>query len=295
MNWTARHAKILREVFTQLQNQKIDFFIIRNFEGLPEINNSKDIDIIIRPGYKKAAESIVKNVFLRFGLSHYYSMKIEETVQIRGIDINSNFSIHIDLMNGYINRGVEIISFDELYANTYNYNGFRVMNSTYNGLMLFIYKQFGYKKPYLKPKYQQDIYNTWRSDDFFSSKLRLMIGEKLCNIIESCIKNKDFDRMLKYSPEVTKQLRAYSYKHTPIKNTLRWMSFVLQKINRIILFYREYEKSFSVMAPDGTGKTTFLEKLLDELDFLYGDGGSLNRFSVFSESLTIGWIMCLVG
>uniref|UniRef100_UPI003FEEB842 hypothetical protein n=1 Tax=Segatella copri TaxID=165179 RepID=UPI003FEEB842 len=280
--WSKRHAKILSEYFQELEKSNIRFFIIRNYEGLPDKNTSKDVDIILKYGTVKAAEKILKDVFKRNGLFYYYRVVIEESYLCRAISEKGDFAIHIDLMNGYINRGVELFTFEELYSQTIDYNGFRVLNELYNGVMLFIYKQFGYKKPILKDSYKDTIYHCWLHYPEFSSILEKMLGKNTYSKVSECIKQKDFDGMLAYSPMVSKQLRKYSNCSSFIINQYRRMRFVIQKVNRIVFQYRKYEKSFSVMAPDGTGKTTFLTQLLNRLAFLYVDApNNTGRFHLY--------------
>ena len=282
MAWSKRHGEILRSYFDELDKAGIKFFVIRNYEGLPECNSSKDVDIILKHGTVLIAEQVLKQVFKKHGLKYFYRVKIEENFVCRAIDVQEEFAIHVDLINGYINHGVELFSFEELYAQTEEYNGFRVMNELYNGIMLFVYKQFGYKKPHLKQEYQEAIYETWKKYPAFSTMLSDMIGGDVFELISKCIQNKDFERMLSYSSVVTNRLRKYSNKKDLIKNTYRKLFFVWQKVNRVIFQYRKYEKSISVMAPDGTGKTTFLQALLDKLAFLYvDDPNDLRRFHVY--------------
>lgn len=280
--WSERHAKILSEYFQELNKANIRFFIIRNYKGLPDKNTAKDVDIILKHGTVKEAERILKDVFKWNGLSYYYRVIIEECYVYYAIDITGDFAIHIDLMNGYINRGVELFTFEELYSQTIDYNGFRVLNELYNGVMLFIYKQFGYRKPKLKDTYKSTIYDVWLRYPEFSSILEKMLGEDLYSKISTCIKQKDFDAMLSYSSIVSHKLRQYSNRDSLFKNQYRKLRFITQKVNRIIFRYRKYEKSFSVMAPDGTGKTTFLTQLLSRLAFLYVDApNDIKRFHLY--------------
>lgn len=282
MAWNKKHGEILRTFFDNLAKENIKFFIIRNFEGLPESNSSKDVDVILKHGTVFAAERILKDVFKQFNLTHYYRVQIEESLLCRAIDVNEDFAIHIDLMNGYINKGVELFSFEELYSQTIDYNGFRVLNELYDGIMLFVYKQFGYKKPVLKQAYQDTIYQTWRNYPEFSIILKTLLGDELSQKILRCIENKDFNQMLSYSPFVNKKLRSYSNRQHRFINYYRKILFIRQKVNRIIFNYRKYEKSISVMAPDGAGKTTFLTLLLEKLAFYYVDApNDISRFHVY--------------
>ena len=280
--WSKRHAKILSDFFQELGKSNIRFFIIRNYEGLPDKNTSKDVDIILKYGTAKAAERILKDVFRRNGLSYFYRVIIEECYVHYAINKKGDFAIHIDLMNGYINRGVELFTFEELYSQTIDYNGFRVLNELYNGVMLFIYKQFGYKRPQLKDAYKLAIYDVWLRYPDFSSILERMLGKDIYPKISACIEQKDFDTMLSYSSIVSQRLRQYSNQTSFVRNQYRRIRFITQKVNRIIFRYRKYEKSFSVMAPDGTGKTTFLTQLLNRLAFLYVDApNDIKRFHLY--------------
>ena len=280
--WSKRHGKILSDYFKELGKAKIRFFIIRNYEGLPDTNTSKDVDIILKHGTVKVAENILKEVFKKNGLSYYYRVIIEESFLCRALDNEGDFAIHIDLMNGYINRGVELFTFEELYSQTIDYNGFRVLNELYNGVMLFIYKQFGYRKPKLKEVYKSTIYDVWLRYPEFSSILEKMLGKDIYPKISACIEQKDFDTMLSYSSIVSQRLRQYSNQTSFVRNQYRRIRFITQKVNRIIFRYRKYEKSFSVMAPDGTGKTTFLTQLLNRLAFLYVDApNDIKRFHLY--------------
>ena len=269
MAWSKRHGEILQTFLSRLDDAQIRFFIIRNYEGLPFFNNSKDVDIVLKHGTALNAEKILKDVFRTYNLCYYYRVRIEESLLCRAVSSDGYFAIHIDLMNGYINRGVEVIPFEELYQQTKEYNGFRVLNDLYNGIMLFIYKQFGYKRPVLKKDYQDVIYNVWASYPEFSMILSDMVGKQLYNQVYDCIKVKDFDKLLSYSREIDKRLRDYSYRKDCLGIIYRKILFLLRKTERILIKYRKYEKSFSVMAPDGTGKTTFLNHLLDRLAWIY--------------------------
>lgn len=280
--WTKLHGDVVKAFFYRLDEAGIKFFIIRNFEGLPYGNSSKDVDIILKHGTAFKAEQLLKKVLKDYGFAYYYQLRIDECLVCRGVTSNGEFSIHIDLMNGYINRGYELFSFEELYEQTEDYNGFKVLNAQYNGIMLFIYKQFGYKNPYLKQTYIDEIVTAYQKFPEFSDVLRKMLGTSLFGNIEGCIIERNSEKMLRLSGKVDKQLRAYADKKHYLKNKYRYFKFVLQKVNRIIFNYRKYEKSFSVMAPDGTGKTTFLEKLVEKLAFIYvNDKMDKRRYHVY--------------
>ena len=53
MAWDKRHGNILNKILTRFNENNIKYFILRNYEGLPNINPSKDVDIIVDPLFLK--------------------------------------------------------------------------------------------------------------------------------------------------------------------------------------------------------------------------------------------------
>lgn len=268
-NWDKRHGKILQNLIGEFKKAGIRYFILRNYEGLPNENKSKDVDIIIDPKKVREANNTIESIYRINNLTHCYKVRFTNVYCWHGMDIDNRLSIHIDLIAGYNVKGYEVFNFKELYQQTTEYNEFRVLNRYYEGLMVFIYKQFGYIKPQLKQEYKDIIYSTYCQNIEFTTDLQTIVGQPLANNIISAIAEKDFDKMLSYSQQLTAQLKLYSFKKDPIGVLFRIIEFYWLKFQRIILCRKRYGKSFSVMAPDGAGKTTFLEALLDDLAFYF--------------------------
>ena len=70
--WSSEHAQILSQLFIEFNRKGISYFVLRNHEGLPEVNYSKDVDIIIQPRKYAKARQILLEIFRRNELSHYY-------------------------------------------------------------------------------------------------------------------------------------------------------------------------------------------------------------------------------
>ncbi len=268
-NWSKWQGEIFSTLIENLEKAKIRYFILRNYEGLPLQNPSKDVDILVDPVKIKDANRIIQEVYAQHKLTHIYLTRFTWVYCWRGMDIEEHQSIHIDLIAGYRMKGYEIFTFDELYEQTMEFNGFCVLNPYYEGLMVFIYKQFGYKDPTLKQEYIDIIYNTYAQNTQFVSDLQGIIGKSLTEQIVSAIKNKDFRLMLSYSRELTSRLKRYSFQKEPLGVIYRIIVFYWLKFKRIVLCRRKYGKSFSIMAPDGAGKTTFLNQLIQKLSFYY--------------------------
>lgn len=282
IEWDSRHGNILTDFLGRLDNEKIRWFILRGYEGLPDSNRSKDVDIVVAPGQEKSAGKILQNTFRDRGLKQFYPVVFGHAHCYLGMNLEEHFSIHIDLIEGYVSKGFEVITFDEMYAHTRFYNGMRVLDDVMNSVMLVVYKIFGYKNAKLKDDYCAAIQKAYGANTAeFCNIIEPLFGANLGSQIRSCIEAGDFEDLVKLEPDITKKLKVYTVAKRPVKTLFYNMEFLLQKFGRVILFYRKHVKSFAVLAPDGTGKTTFLDALLEELNFFYVNLPEENRFHVY--------------
>lgn len=268
-HWDKRHGAILIDLIKELDKNQVRYFILRNYEGLPNINQSKDVDIIVEPFKVKVANAILKSIYKQHELTHLYMVRFTDVYCWHGMDIDHHLSIHIDIIGGYRVKGYEIFTFDELYEQTTEYNGIKVLNSLYEGLMVFVYKQFGYKRPILKEEYKQIISKTYHCYPEFASILRGILGEEFAQEELELIEQRDYDKLLSKHKELTIQLRHYALRKSFLLCLIQTVKFYVLKLSRLVLSRCRYVKSFSVMAPDGAGKTTFLDRLVEEMAFYF--------------------------
>lgn len=286
--WNETCGKIFSECVGRFKSNEIRYFVLRNYQMLPEQNIGKDVDIIVEPSKLKRAKQILKSVYEKNGLIYYDEAVFDRLNCMHGMGIENNTGIHIDLIGGYLVRGYEIYSFEELYAHTKWYNGFCVLDEFFDGIMLLIYKQFGYGKPKFKEKYQEVIYDTYQKyPKAFEDELARVTSEELSESIISSIKNKDFESVLKNSEELNRQLKCFAKKKAFIKTIVRRIRFLWNRLDRAVFRYRKYTRAFAVLAPDGTGKTTFLEALIKELNYYYVSGENDGKFHVYHFRPTV--------
>ena len=270
IKWDKEHGEILSDFLKRLSENNIRWFILRGYEGLPNENQSKDVDIMIEVGKEKEACGLLKETFKKFGLKYFYSVTYGHAHCYLGMDDITRFSIHIDLIEGYISKGYEVFTIEELWSHVTNYNGLNVLDDFMNGVMLLVYKIFGYHHARLKPAYKVDILKAQQSyPKEFKDILLMIAGNDLGLRINDLISQSDFEAVLALEPEFTKALKRYTWKKRPVKTISYVWEFVSQKVSRIVFHYKKYAKTFAVMAPDGTGKTTFLDALLEQLNFYY--------------------------
>jgi len=286
--WDERHGLILTAFFEKLNKESIKWFVIRGYQGLPNTNMSKDVDIMIEVGKEKRASLILSDVFRTFGLTRVHRDQFGHIHCYIGTNTQEKFAIHIDLIEGYISKGYEIFTFEELYEHIVDYNGINVLDDFMNGVMLLVYKIFGYHKAKLKQDYQNDIVNAYESyQEEFEQLLSILIGEQMSQLFCELIKKREFQSIIELESRFTKALKLYTVRKRPIGTIKYVVEFLWQKICRIVFNYKKHAKTFAVLAPDGTGKTTFLDTLLEQMNYYYVNDAEDNRFHVYHFRPTI--------
>jgi thymidylate kinase len=259
-DWEERHAQILDAFLQELNQNEVEYFVLRNFEGLPENNNSKDVDLIIKPGqYKKSAE-LLMCVFKSFEIPNYYTVKYERVHCWFGIDFINDFSIHIDLIEGYLNKGFEIFSFDELYKSTVDYRGYKVLNTPYDLAMLLFYKVIGCKE--LKEKYVSKIRSGYLENKVeIDNILQIILGNKMANKVINALDFNDYKWIVANASQLSKSSKIIAFRGKPFYTLNNIFNFLNDKFYRIIIAPKKHRKLIAVEAPDGTGKTTFIYEM----------------------------------
>lgn len=258
--WNNTHSVILERTFHELTCCGLRFFVLRNYEGLPEDNHSKDVDIIIEPGKFKVAKEKFINVLKSQDISNYYQMDFERAHCCFGIDVEKKFAIHLDFIEGYANKGYEFVSFEELYANTVMYKTFRVLNDSYDSCILLLYKLIGCKQ--LKDKYQEKIYRDFTArGSNCSAVIKNIVGEKLGDEISSLIISNSFDKLLAMANDIDKVSKRRIFCRKPVATLIGIFKFYWEKFVNMVICPASKQHLIAVEAPDGTGKTTFIDAL----------------------------------
>ena len=266
--WNKRHAEILDKYLKELTKNNVRYFILRNYEGLPEENESKDVDLIIEPGSYKKASKILLQVFKEMKVPRYYVVKYERVRCWLGIDLDDNFSIHIDLIEGYLNKGFEIFKFDQLYENTEKYKDYVVLNKPYDIAMLLLYKVIASKQ--LKERYVEKISKIYsESKEHTDDIIKYAMGENLGSTIISYLENGQYDKIIKMAKQISKTTKRKAFFRRPFFTMWHIIKFWCEKLYRIGWCPKKYRKMIAVEAPDGTGKTTFIDGLTVTLAELF--------------------------
>lgn len=265
--WNEICSKVFSECVETLENKKIEYFILRNYTDLPEKNSGKDVDIVVNPKKLALSKKIIRTIFKNNGFVYYDEAVFDSLHCMHGINLQSGHGIHIDLLAGYRAKGYEPMDFMLLYGKVIKYKNFYVLKEPVNSVMLLVSKIFGYKHPVIKEKYRQQIYNAYINDtNEFKETLRYILSGKAYEEVDKRLEENDFGGIIEYGEIISENIIKNSIKHHRIKSLKGALGFLLKSAKKIAICYRKYERSLAVVAPDGAGKTTFINVLSKKIE-----------------------------
>lgn len=276
--WTNRHSSFINTLFEELNQNNIHYFVLRNYEELPNNNSGKDVDIVIEPG----SYGLVKNALLtcmKRNQVPYYSVSYFDRMRCWYImDSDTMFGIHIDIIENEVYKGYEYFDFEYLYTHVVPYKNFYALDKSMDTVMLIAQNIVAYKS--LKQKYRDTITANY-------ADCKTHIDEEICKFwsknvasrMISCLEREDYDAIVNEAKYYEKEAKKSIFRAKPLKTSFYVSRFLLDKVWRVIVCPKKYWRSFAVEAPDGTGKTTFLNQLIQDLGVLYVCGDE--RFNVY--------------
>lgn len=266
--WTELHADFTSRVIDFLNSSNIRYFILRNFEKLPEENIGKDIDIVIEPGKYKETLSGIKKIMHELNIHYLQISKFGNMHCLYIMDPNLDFGIHIDIIENEEYKGYVFFSFDELYKGTVKYKNLIVLNNPMDILMLIIQNLVAYGK--LKEKYRIKIslyYPLYKES--IDEQIRNFWNNELAEYIIKVLDAQNYDALESQVGWIRKDTKRKIFRSKPFATSTKFIKFCGDRFNRIVVCPNKLQRLIAVVAPDGTGKSTFIDALIVKLSELY--------------------------
>lgn len=262
--WTENQATALQAVFFSLNKSGIQWMVLRNHEGLPEYNRSKDIDLLLHKKDFLHARNVISDVLVKKGFTNVGEQIFQYVWCFTFFSIYSSeiYSIKIDLLDGFVWRGAQVIDFSNLYNKRVRYKDFFVPDSVDDGFMLWI-------KPlmtggFIKEKYRCDIQQTLlKYPQEFQSLLKSTFGEIFSEKIWLLLAKGNLDGTIPYKRYMCYAAWRRAFRKHPLATIVATIDHFYKEVLR--RSRRPVESMIAVVGPDGVGKTTFIELLQKEL------------------------------
>lgn len=269
VEWDDRHATLLKDFLDRLNENEIRYVILKNDNGLPLQNFSKDVDIVIEPGKYKETALIIRDCYKRHGISHYKINKFERLRCWYGMNPDTQFAIHIDLLEGFLHKGFEMIPFEILYERSFeNDNGIRVLNELMGSVVLLLHCTICYHS--IKEKYAKLIADSYlKQRERFIDIFQQILGSKYASVMTRLLDVGNYKQIAQLGSSFSHASKWRIFVRRPFFSIYNVGDFLCEKACRVIFNMERYNNLISVHAPDGTGKTTFIQKLGNELGFYY--------------------------
>lgn len=274
--WNETSKQIFKQLIENFTKNQIKYFVLRNYEELPDKNIGKDIDIVVEPEKIGEAIEVTKKTFAECGLEYVTIEDMGGMKCLHGIGIVKDTGIHIDLMANFNIKGMERYSFEELYSHTDQNNGFVALQEPYVTTTLLIDKMYGNEKVILKDRYRESIRNAYNFNcGRFGEALIDLTNEKYNEFFIINMKNNQWNEIensARKFKKIIKANKAKIYANHKIK-------FALSRFKRIVLEPKKKAKIVSVIA--GEEK---VDELIREIEKFFVIDQKDGRVRIYKEA-----------
>ena len=253
-------ADFLKAVFAFL-NTNADYAVLRNYDGLPEFNNSRDIDIIIEKGTYANVKSQLIDVVEQCGWKIVTLLKSDRLVTWVCGNIALDGSVNLIQLDFFFNTSV--FGIELLPAR------FLLKSKSFNGKI-----------------YHVDIVCEFLDKYLYDRAVGAKYPEKYNAVKTSVVTNSDVASVLKKVFGVNsieecdgangKKLLLHAFCSSPFLNFVRFIRFEYYRIANYLKSNTGFTIGFT--GPDGVGKTTVINKLIDSLGVVFRDAHEYMHF-----------------
>lgn len=269
-------GKLIQDFFLQLEQAKINYIVLRNYEGLPETNSSKDVDILIDEVNINLAKDILKDIYKEL---HYNLIWKNELDYLTGYafakKVNEKiYSVKIDIFHGLKWRGVNYINNSIVFNRKKEYNNLYIPNKSHESFIMILY--YILYAQHIKSKYFKNILLYKNDIESFNDISIKTFDSPLTKDIMQSLSDENILNILTYRTKMIRKIIKNNFNNFPslIKNILNHIYCELFKRNSfgvIILFDKNFHEK------------EFLDSMFLDLGIGYEliDGKSFNLYSIF--------------
>lgn len=249
-----KSSELINKVLQYL-NTNVEYALLRNYEGLPDNNRSRDIDIIISNSellkHKKAILDII--IDSNWKIFTYLDNSRLVTYVCGLIDGDSVELVQWDFFTHTSIHGVYLMEAKEL-----------LKNRSFNGSLYHVSKEDEFLDKYL---YNRSVGAKY-PEKYLSVRDHVATNEYVCNKLKETFGISDIEILDKTSGKRL-MLRAFwgGFKRNPVKAIFRVARAEWYYVKNYTL--SNVGPSIGFTGPDGSGKTTVIDKLIDRMSSVF--------------------------
>lgn len=265
----AFEADALKSLFAGFSERSLRFAVLRNHENLPESVGGRDIDILVHPDDMRVAISVITHIASLFGASYAKSYRDDMIVQFvlaKRLDFSRVLQIKIDLLHNRQIFGIEFLSAEEMLEDMRHHNGIPVVSEQ---VMLLDKWSFHLLLGCpLNAKYDSMFAAIARSKStsLMWSLARFLPRERAAELVAALAEGNGSKLVLGGGERRLGLARLWAAQGvSAVSRSFRFVGFRLRDL------FRPNGVFLSVSGPDGSGKTTVTDMVIEQLGAIYGE------------------------
>ena len=253
MTYKISFAGELVTVFLKLLNaQNIRYAVLRNYEGLPKRNKSKDVDILFEPSKINLVQKILFECASRIGYQLIWTNSLDYLIGFVFVKVGDIVkTVKIDLFIGFRWRGIEYLNAKEIISKRKKYKNIFILDSIDESIASYFYYCLYAKE--IRSKYHDNIIKNFKSPKVLFRLNKIFNYNYNKELIKDIIS--DIDGSIKKHRK--KIIIKLFFKSLGLKYLSRFFKHLYTEYILRIKF--GYFISFS--GPDGVGKSTLVDVL----------------------------------
>lgn len=254
----------LYKFIASLNESKCKYCILRNYEGLPRRLNSRDIDFLIKPDDLIKIKTILQNI-KGIRITGYIARSYLSEFYVEGVSYNNKKAIELDFFLQLSWKGISYLSTKSVLdnsKNSLNNNLVKIPSEIHEAINSFFssYMVGGW----IKEKYQPLVKKIFSGNkSSVISELSSFFGVENISEMVKAVTEDDKNQLIKILPKLRRKLLLRSLLTKPLQ-TIKAI-FKHYYYESIIRFTPYYLDAVCILGPDGSGKSSVLEKVVPKL------------------------------
>lgn len=252
-------SAFLNRFIKELDKAEIDYCILRNYEDLPERNIGKDIDFLVYPHVITKIIAILKD-FDEIKITGVVEREYVCNIFIYGVKWENFKSLQLDIVTRFSWKGQKYIDVARVLECREAYKNFYVPTSYHEAIISLLSSLL--LGGFIKEKYIERISGIFeKEENEVIASLQPYLGLYHSKHLLADFLRKDYPKILSSNKYYKIELLKSNFKRRPLNSIGR----LIAHFRREILIRLSKKPVVVFLGPDGSGKSTIINKIKDAL------------------------------